>query len=180
VHNVLSWLWRELGDPHRALEHAQRARDSTRLPDGHVETEPAAHARLQLAESALQLGDEAEAGRWLSELTESEMSSVAFGWRIRLRRLDVHTRLESSRAEELLDLAVDQESTKYQALALAHLGRREEAHTLARATGSDLLIAHVAPAGPAAAAVDRIAAHLPSELREGFLRRGTAASASRS
>ena len=81
VHNLLSWVWRELGDAHRAFDHAQRAQESTRLPDGHIEAEPAAHARLQLAESALLLGDEAEAGRWLTELTESAIESVAFGWR---------------------------------------------------------------------------------------------------
>jgi class 3 adenylate cyclase/DNA-binding SARP family transcriptional activator len=175
VHNLLSWVWRELGDAHLAFDHAQRAHESTRLADGHVEAEPAAHALLQLAESALMLGDEAEAGRWLADLTESAMDSVAYGWRVRLRRLDVQARLDPSEAEGLLEQALEHGSTKYRALALAHLGRREEAYTLAADIGSELLIAHVAPPGPADEAVDRIAASLAPELREPFLRRGACA-----
>ena len=72
----------------------QQALETSRLRDGHVEAEPAAHARLQLAESALMLGDEAEAGRWLAELREHETDSVAFGWRIDLHRLDVQARMD--------------------------------------------------------------------------------------
>jgi DNA-binding SARP family transcriptional activator len=58
------------------------------------------------------------------------------------------------------------------ALALARLGRRPEAAGLVAATGSDYLLAQVAPPPQARAAVDRIAAGLPPELRPGFLERG--------
>lgn len=170
--NLLSWLWRELGDPHRALEHAQHALDTSRLSGGHVEAEPAAHARLQLAESTLMLGDEAEAARWLSELEGHAADSVAFGWRIELHRLEVQARLDPSDAEELLDRASEHGSARYRALALAHLGRRDEAHAVAMTTGSDLLVAHVAPSGPADAARDRLVQGLRPELRDAFVAGG--------
>jgi hypothetical protein len=172
AHNLLSWLWRELGDARRAFGHAQQALETSRLRDGHVEAEPAAHARLQLAESALMLGDEAEAGRWLTELREHEADSVAFGWRIDLHRLDVQAKLDPEHAEELLDRSTERGSAKYRSLALAHLGRRDEANALATTTGSDLLLAHVAPAEVAAAAAGRLARRLPPELREDFMRHG--------
>ena len=172
VNNLLSWLWRELGDARRAVDYAQEALETSQLRDGHVEAEPAAHARLQLAESALALGDEADAGRWLTELREHETDSVAFGWRIDLHRLEVQTRLDPADAEKLLDLSTERGSAKYRSLALAHLGRRDEAYALAATTGSDLLVAHVAPAEAAEAAAERIALRVPPELRDDFMRRG--------
>jgi tetratricopeptide (TPR) repeat protein len=172
AHNLLSWLWRELGDNPRAVDHAQQALETSQLRDGHIEAEPAAHARLQLAESALVRGDEAEAERWLTELREHETDSVAFGWRIDLRRLDLQARLDPADAEELLERSTERGSAKYRALALAHLGRRDEANALAATTGSDLLVAHVAPAQVAAAAADRLVLRLPPALRDDFMRRG--------
>ena len=47
------------------------------------------------------------------------------------------------------------------------------------ASGSDYLIAQVAPPALARAAIDRIAAALPAELRPAFLRRGHLAAATR-
>jgi len=79
--------------------------------------------------------------------------------------------------EALLELARTYGSTKYQALALARLGRRPEAAELAAASGSDYLLAQVAPPAQARAAVDRIAASLPPELRPAFLSRGPLAAA---
>jgi hypothetical protein len=55
---------------------------------------------------------------------------------------------------------------------MARLGHREEAARLAAGSGSDYLLAQVAPAAQARAAVDHIAAALPPELRPGFLERG--------
>jgi hypothetical protein len=80
-------------------------------------------------------------------------------------------------AAALLELARTYGSTKYQVLALARLGRRPEAAELAAASGSDYLLAQVAPPAQARAAVDRIAASLPPELRPAFLSRGPLAAA---
>jgi hypothetical protein len=68
------------------------------------------------------------------------------------------------------ELARTYGSTK--ALALACLGRRPEALELAAASGSDYLIAQVAPPAQARAAMGRSAAALPAELRPAFLRHG--------
>jgi hypothetical protein len=75
-------------------------------------------------------------------------------------------------AERLLDLAGAYGSAKYRALGLARLGRREEAARVADPVGSDYLLAQVAPAPAARAALDRMAATLPPDLRPGFLERG--------
>ena len=177
--NVLSWLWRELGEPARALDLAHEALEATCLPDGYVEVEPAAHARLQLAESALLLGDEAGAARWLQELSETVLSGVAFGWRVELHRLELHARLNGAHAGELLTQATKYGSPKYRALALTHLGRHDEASALASATKSDLLAAYVAGETVATKAAERIADGLAAELRPQFLERGSWRSAVR-
>ncbi len=170
--NVQSWLWRELGDPARALDLAHEALERSRLPDGYVEAEPAAHARLQLAECYIVLGDGTEAARWLGELSDTVLAGVAFGWRVELQRLELQTRLDSSVGEELLDVATRYHSTKYHALALAHLGRHDEAATAAGTTGSDLLVASVAPGPLALQAAERVAGGLRAEHRAMFLERG--------
>jgi DNA-binding SARP family transcriptional activator/class 3 adenylate cyclase len=172
VFNSLSWLWRELGDPARALDLAHAALESVRLPDGHVEAEPAAHARLQLAESALLLGDDGEAARWLGELSGTVLAGVAFGWRVELHRLELAARLDPGHGEELLALATKYASAKYRALALSYLGRDREAAAAASATGSDLLVARVCPEPVAAQAAERIAGGLNTDHRAGFLERG--------
>lgn len=170
--NVAAWLWRELGEPDRAVEAAQRALEAANLADGHVEAEPAAHARLQLAESALLAGDDAGALAWLEEVAERGFAGIAFGWRAELQRLELVSRLEAHRAEELLAQSTRYDSAKYRALALALLGRDEEALAVASGTGSDLLVARVGPEPIARAAAERIAAGLEPEHRAGFLERG--------
>jgi DNA-binding SARP family transcriptional activator len=170
--NTLSWLWRELGEPSRALDLAHEALESCELPDGYIEAEPAAHARLQLAESTLLLGDQSAAARWLEDMEGAGIASVAFGWRVALRKTELATRLDPGRAEELLTLAADCGSAKYRALALAHLGRRQEAAELAASIGSDLLIAQVAPEPVAEKAAARIAIRLDPEHRSAFLMQG--------
>jgi hypothetical protein len=69
-------------------------------------------------------------------------------------------------------LARRRQSPKYQALALAHLGQHEEAVRVALPTGSDLLLAEVAPPAQAQAALDRIILTIPAELRSGFANGG--------
>ena len=150
----------------------RRALEATHLSDGYVEVEPAAHARLQLAASALLLGDEAEAARRLDELTAGGLGGVAFGWRVELHRLELATQLGLAGADELLAQATRYGSAKYRALALAHLGRVEEAVAEASDTGSDLLVARVAGEPAASRAAERIAARLEPEHRAGFLERG--------
>jgi tetratricopeptide (TPR) repeat protein len=170
--NLRSWLRRELGDAVHAQDLAQQGLEATLLPDGYVEAEPAAHSRLQLAESALQVGDVADAARWLAELADTGLAGVAFGWRVELHWLEVEARLESARAEELLARADERGSLKYRALALAHMGRRSEALEVASATGSALLVAHVADDEVARRAAESVAATLPVEDRNQFMEQG--------
>ena len=53
------------------------------------------------------LGDEAAAARWLDELTAPGSRVSAFGWRVELHRLELESRLDPARAEELLDQAIE-------------------------------------------------------------------------
>src|SRR5207344_984359 len=88
-----------------------------------------------------------------------------YRWRVELRHAELASRLDPPAADGLLQQARAYGSTKYQALALAHLGRRPEAAEVAATSGSDYLLAQVAPPAQARAATDRIAAGLPPELR---------------
>jgi hypothetical protein len=97
---------------------------------------------------------------------------VAYAWRIELRQLELLARLDPSRAEELRDIARRRGSTKYEALALAHLGRPTQAAAVAVQTGSDWLLAAVATPDEAGQAVVRLAQRLPTELRAEFLAQG--------
>jgi DNA-binding SARP family transcriptional activator len=73
------------------------------------------------------------------------------------------------------------DESAWRAVMVAHAaageGRRPEATELAAASGSDYLLAQVAPPAQAAAALDRIAAGLPGPLRSGFRQRGPLARA---
>jgi hypothetical protein len=97
---------------------------------------------------------------------------VAFAWRVELHRLQLESCLDPGRAEQLLEQAVKFGSAKYRALALGHLGRREEAATVASTTGSALLLAHVAPEAVAIKAAERVACGLRPEQRSLFVERG--------
>jgi DNA-binding SARP family transcriptional activator len=164
----LSWVWRELGDLERATDLAGEALEHAQ-GEG---SEPAAHALLAAAECALLGGDEADAARLLARAEPRPDQPFAFKWRFDLRYLELRSRIEPGRAEELLEAATARGSRKYQALALAHLGDREGATVLARAVGSDYLLAQVAVGDEAAAAVERMARALPADLRERFVVRG--------
>ena len=97
---------------------------------------------------------------------------LAFTWRWELRGIALRARMEPARADELRDLARARGCRKYEALALAALGRAEEAAAVARPLGSDLLLTHVAPVAEARAAAERVAARLPAELRKTYVLRG--------
>ncbi|MBN9111758.1 MAG: hypothetical protein J0I34_23610, partial [Pseudonocardia sp.] len=63
-------------------------------------------------------------------------------------------------------------SPKYEALALAALGRHDEAAQVAARTRSDLVIGQLGTPAQRGAALARIAESLPVELRETFGRSG--------
>jgi hypothetical protein len=165
-----SW---EVGDLGRALDLAEQAvAEAREVKAGSLQVEQELHGLLGAAECALLGGDEDSAFRLIEESQPLLNTWLPFKWRAELRYLDVRCRLVPEEAELLLQLSVERRSRKYEALALAHLGRHDEAAVAAAATGSDLILAEVAPAPAARAAFDRLAAALPSELREGFTTRG--------
>jgi ATP/maltotriose-dependent transcriptional regulator MalT len=164
-----SWLWRELGDLGRARELAARAVEL--VGQAGAASHPGLHAQLALVECAIQAGDEAEAAGLLERAAARLDRPFAYRWRVELRLAELASRLDPAAAGRLLDLAGGYGSAKYRALGLAWLGRREQA---ARVAGpvADYLLAQVAPAPAARAALDRMAAALPPDLRPGFLERG--------
>ena len=170
---LLSWVWREVGDLGRARDLAEQAVGEAReVKAGSLQVEQELHGLLGAAECAL-LGGDADAAHALTEESQPLLNTwLPFKWRAELRYLDVRCRLVPEEAELLLQLSRERRSRKYEALALAHLGRPDEAAAAAALTGSDLILAEVAPAPAARAAFDRLAAALPSELREGFTTRG--------
>jgi hypothetical protein len=134
--------------------------------------------RLALLERLL-AGDHGRAAALLERSGGQLDRPFGYRWRVELRHAELTSRLDPPAAEGLLELARTYGSTKYQALALARLGRRPQALALVAASGSDYLIAQVAPPAQARAAIDRIAAALPAELRPAFLRHGHLAAATR-
>ncbi len=170
---LLSWVWREVGDLGRARDLAEQAvAEAREVKAGSLQVEQELHGLLGAAECALLGGDEGSAYALIEESQPLLNTWLPFKWRAELRYLDVRCRLVPEEAELLLQLSRERRSSKYEALALAHLGRHEEAAAAATVTGSDLILAEVAPAPAARAAFDRLAAALPSELREGFTTRG--------
>jgi DNA-binding SARP family transcriptional activator/tetratricopeptide (TPR) repeat protein len=171
--NILAWIWRELGRPELARDLATEAFEACSRGEGRdAEREPAANALLALADSAVLAGDPATATDFLSQIDALLSRGVAYAWRIELRQIELLARLDPPRAEELRDVARHRGSTKYEALALAHLGRPTEAAAVAARTGSDWLLAAVATPDEADHAVVRLAERLPPELRSEFLAQG--------
>jgi hypothetical protein len=170
---LLSWIWREVGDLGRAADLAEQAVDESRqVMAGSLQVEQELHGLLGAAECALLAGDTDTAARRVEDAAPLLSTWLPFKWRAELRHREVRCRLEPDGAEELLLLSRQRRSRKYEALALGHLGRRDEAAVAASATGSDLLLAEVAPGPQARAAFDRLAASLPADLRDGFVTRG--------
>jgi tetratricopeptide (TPR) repeat protein len=170
---LLAWVWREVGDLGRARDlAAQAVAEAREVAAGSLQVEQELHGLLGAAECDLLAGDDDAAAALVAESQPLLSAWLPFKWRAELRYRDVRCSLVPSEAEELLDLSRQRRSRKYEALALAHLGRHEEAAVVAQATGSDLLLADVAPRPQAQRAFDRLAAALPSELRDGFVTRG--------
>jgi DNA-binding SARP family transcriptional activator len=170
---VLSWVWREVGELGRAADLAGQAVEEAReVQAGSLQVEQELHGLLAAAECALLARDEDRAAELLVEAEPLLSGWLPFRWRAELTFRSVRCRLVPKEAEELLELARQRGSRKYEALALAHLDRRPEAATVGASTGSDLLVAEVAPLAPARQAFDRLAAALPVELREGFVSKG--------
>ncbi len=170
---TLSWVWRELGDVARAEDLAREAIEQSReVAAGSLQTEQELHALLAAAECRLMEGDEGAAAALVAEAEPLIRVWLPFRWRAELRLIEVGSRLEPARAELLLELARQRGSAKYQALALARLGHREEAAAVAVPTGSALLLAEVAPGRQARDALQTIAASLPRDIRSRFATHG--------
>ena len=163
-----AWLWHELGQLDRARDLATQAVDLTVGSGSH----PHLHALLGTADVALTSADESTAGDLLARAATVLEQPIAYGWRARLRYLDLLVRLDPSAGAQLLDAARVAGSPKYTALALAHLGRPGDALAAAAPTGSAFLTAQVAPEPAARAALQEVAAWLPADLRPGFLTSG--------
>ena len=174
--NILAWIWRELGQLELARDLATEALEVSSGRGRDAELEPAANAMLALAESALLAGDAATATGLIGDIAPLVARGVSYGWRIELRQLELLARLVPVRGEELRALARRRGSAKYESLALAHLGRPDEAAAVAARTGSDWLLAAVAPPARASQSIERSAARLPERLRADFLARGAVAS----
>ncbi len=172
IETTTSWLWQELGDLGRAREHAETAVDLARRGGGALELEQELHALLALADCELLTGHDDDAGAMVEAAAPLLDRSLPFRPRAAMRLLEMQARWDPSWAEELLDQARTYRSTKYEALALAHLGRAEEAAAAADRTRSDLVVAQVGAPGSRVPARDRIAAGLPPELRSGFVAHG--------
>lgn len=170
---LLSWVWREVGQLGRAADLAQQAVEEARqVQAGSLQVEQELHGLLGAAECALLAGDEDCAAELVAEAEPLLSGWLPFRWRAELTFRHVRCRLVPTEADELLELARQRGSRKYEALALAHLDRRPEAATVAASTGSDLLVTEVAPPGEANGAFHRVAAALPVELREEFVTKG--------
>ncbi len=179
--NILAWVWRELGRPELARDLATEALEACAGGVGRdAEREPAVNALLALADSALLAGDGAQATTFLGDIAPLLSRGVAYAWRIELRQLELLSRLDPERGEELRELARHRGSAKYESLALAHLGREQDAAAVAARTGSEWLLAAVAPPPQASHAFERIAAQLPQRLRADFLARGAVSRGRRS
>jgi DNA-binding SARP family transcriptional activator/tetratricopeptide (TPR) repeat protein len=169
VDTATSWMLRELGDVGRAREVAERALESARQGGGALEFEQGLHAVLALAECELVAGHVDTAGGLVDEAAGYLALPLPYRGRAQLRLLEMQTRFDRTRADELLHLARQNDSRKYQALAWWHLGDAERAAELAEGSGSDLLVAQVGSTDRAREALNRITAALPADRRQTFV-----------
>lgn len=177
VDTATSWMLRELGDVESAHTVAERALESAQRGGGALEFEQGLHAVLAIAECHLVGGRFDDAGALVEEANRYLALPLPYRGRALLRLREMEVRFDRSRAEELLDLARQNQSVKYEALALWHLGDAQGAALLATATGSDLLVAQVGDPDGAKAALNRITASLPAERRHRFIEQGRIARA---
>jgi DNA-binding SARP family transcriptional activator/tetratricopeptide (TPR) repeat protein len=172
IETTTSWLLQELGQVHRAKEHALLAVELARRGGGALELEQELHALLAVADAELLLGDEDAAGAAVEAAEPMLRRSLPFRPRAAMRLLEMRSRWRPELAEELYDQARRYSSRKYEALALRALGRPERARRLALATGSDLLIGQLGTTAERRAAASRIGASLPADLRASFAAAG--------
>jgi DNA-binding SARP family transcriptional activator len=172
VDTATSWMLRELGDVSSAYEVAERAFESAQRGGGALEFEQGLHAVLALAECHLVRGQVDDAGAMVEDASTYLALPLPYRGRALLRLREMEVRFDRSRAGELLDLARQNQSVKYEALALWHLGDSEAAARLATASGSDLLVAQIGDSQSAKAALNRITASLPAERRHHFVEHG--------
>lgn len=172
IETTTSWLWQELGQVHRAREHAQRAVELARRGGGALELEQELHAQLAVADCDLLLGRADDAAATVELAAPMLKRSLPFRPRAAMRLLEMRARFDAGFAEDLLDEARHFSSPKYQALALSHLGRHEDAARIAGSIGSDLLVAQLGSHPDRRSALSRIAGALPTEIRDGFVSTG--------
>jgi len=172
IDTTTSWLCQELGDVHRAREYAERAVQLAHHGGGALELEQELHALLALADCDLMQGRDDDANARVEAAAPMLEWSLPFRPRAAMRLLEMRARWDRSQAEALLHQARAFSSTKYESLALWHLGRLGEAARIAARTGSDLLIGQLGAPAERRAAMDRIAAALPTELRDSFIAGG--------
>lgn len=172
IETTTSWLWQELGQVERAREHAVIAVELARRGGGALELEQELHALLAVADCDLLLGRTDDAAAAVEAAAPMLERSLPFRPRAAMRLMEMRARWEPELAEALLQHARTYSSAKYEALAFHSLGRVEEAARIAAATGSDLLIGQLGGTAARTAAVARIAASLPPELRESFCASG--------
>jgi tetratricopeptide (TPR) repeat protein len=172
IETTTSWLWQELGQVHRAKEHAELAVELAHRGGGALELEQELHALLAVADCELLLGNEDAAGAAVQAAAPMLERSLPFKPRAEMRLLDMRALWDPPVAELLLDHARRYSSQKYEALALRTLGHPEQAATIAEATGSDLLIGQLGAPRQRRAALDRLASALPDEMRTSFVTAG--------
>jgi DNA-binding SARP family transcriptional activator len=177
VDTATSWMLRELGDVGQARDVAERALESARQGGGALEFEQGLHAVLALAECELVAGRTDAAGALVDEAAEYLALPLPYRGRAQLRLLEMQTRFDRSRAEELWQMARENDSIKYQALAAWHLGDLQRAGELGERSGSDLLVAQVGSPDSARLALNRITAGLPADRRQTFVSHGRIAAA---
>ncbi|HSF26372.1 MAG TPA: AAA family ATPase, partial [Actinomycetes bacterium] len=115
IETNLSWLWRELGEPHRAREHADRAVELSRRGGGALELEQELHAQLALADCDLLDGREDDAAHHVEAAAALLAVPLPFRHRATMRLLEMRARWETGAAEELLETARSYSSPKYAA-----------------------------------------------------------------
>ena len=172
IDTTTAWLLLELGDVGQAREYAQRAVELAHSGGGALELEQELHALLALADCDLLDDRVDDAGARVEAAAPMLEKSLPFQPRATMRLMEMRARFEPARAEELLAYARRYSSTKYESLALWHLGSYPEAATIAAQSGSDLLLAQVGHPQARRGALDRIVASLEPEVRATFLTSG--------
>jgi DNA-binding SARP family transcriptional activator/tetratricopeptide (TPR) repeat protein len=170
IETTTSWLWQELGDVDRARRHAEVAVELAHRGGGALELEQELHALLALADCDLLIGRRDDAGARVEAAAPMLERSLPFKPRAAMRLLEMRARFDRNWAEALFEEARTHDSPKYQALALAHLGRDEAAARVAGRIGSDLLVGKLGTPVDRRAARARIARALPAELRVSYVR----------